>query len=486
MNRSQDFEKTATPALHGLGKSFGDLRVRAKLMILHNIFFLVLSAAVYFSLIPPFEERVASAESRETTLVTQMFAEGKPLLRLPGMDIYQYQEGPASELGIPEEARRWLDARPGGIWRSPSQPDYIYRKDPQSGAYRSLKMPHAVYIQTMNRARLALVLVLGLIYLLSVALLELAILPLYVYRPLRLMLAADKATQHDEKDRELIPERLIPDDEIGQIMRSRNSTVSELRRHEEQLAAALARLETAKRNLADQDRLVSLGLMSASVAHELNTPLAVLHGSIEKLMETVDDPAAQERLSRMMRVAQRLRNISESLLDFSRVRRQDMEPVAVRKVIDEAWGLVQIDEKAAAVAFTNDAGRDDVVIGNTDRLVQVFVNLLRNALSAVKSSGIILVQSRRFAAEGRPWIAITVEDNGPGISADVLPQIFEAFVTSRLDARGTGLGLTVAEGIVHQHGGSIEAGNRPGGGARLEVRLPAAAVRSASEVIHEA
>ena len=64
--------------------------------------------------------------------------------------------------------------------------------------------------------------------------------------------------------------------------------------------------------------------------------------------------------------------------------------------------------------------------------------------------------------------------DGPGIPPDVLPQIFEAFVTSRLDARGTGLGLTVAEGIVHQHGGTIVAGNRTGGGARLEVRLPAA------------
>jgi signal transduction histidine kinase len=67
-----------------------------------------------------------------------------------------------------------------------------------------------------------------------------------------------------------------------------------------------------------------------------------------------------------------------------------------------------------------------------------------------------------------------VEDDGPGIPAELLPNIFEAFVTTRLDARGTGLGLAVAEGIVSQHGGTIEASNRPGGGARLEVRLPAA------------
>jgi signal transduction histidine kinase len=108
-------------------------------------------------------------------------------------------------------------------------------------------------------------------------------------------------------------------------------------------------------------------------------------------------------------------------------------------------------------------------------LVQVFVNLLRNALGAVANGGIIHVHSRRVNAERRLWLVIDVDDDGLGIPAEVLPRIFEAFVTSRLDARGTGLGLTVAEGIVRQHGGSIEAGNRTEGGARLEVRLPAAA-----------
>ena len=74
-----------------------------------------------------------------------------------------------------------------------------------------------------------------------------------------------------------------------------------------------------------------------------------------------------------------------------------------------------------------------------------------------------------------------MEDNGPGIPPDVLPDIFDAFVSSRLDAKGTGLGLTVAEGIVHQHGGSISASNRAEGGACLEVALPAAISRRVAE-----
>src|SRR5258708_37731205 len=139
--------------------------------------------------------------------------------------------------------------------------------------------------------------------------------PLYVYRPLRRMLEADAATQQGDRDREMIPPEEILGDEIGQIMRSRNEPVAALRRHEDELAAALRRLE-------EQDRLVSLGLLSASVAHELNTPLAVLNGSIEKLIETAEDQPTLDRLARMQRVGQRLKKISESLVDLSRGRNQ--------------------------------------------------------------------------------------------------------------------------------------------------------------------
>jgi signal transduction histidine kinase len=127
------------------------------------------------------------------------------------------------------------------------------------------------------------------------------------------------------------------------------------------------------------------------------------------------------------------------------------------------------------VRFRNHAAADQIVSGNPDRLAQVFVNLLRNALNALEApGGEIDVRVRPARRDGRDGFAITVEDNGPGIPEAVLPQIFDAFVSTRLDARGTGLGLTVAHGIVTQHGGTITARNRPEGGACLEVWLPAA------------
>src|SRR6202167_4579338 len=387
---------------------FGDLKVRPKLMVLHNLFFLVLTCAVYFSLIPLFEKQVADARSRELSILHQVH-----------------------------------------------------------GAGQDLSAPQESYAEAIARARLTLFLVLGCIYVLAVLVLESIIMPLYVYRPLRRMLVADAATQHGDRDREMIPPEEILGDEIGQIMRSRNETVGALRRQEDELAAALRRLE-------EQDRLVSLGLLSASVAHELNTPLAVLNGSIEQLIETSPDAQTLNRLARMQRVTQRLRRISESLVDFARGRQQSMEPLGLRALIDEAWSLVGVEGKASSIELVNEVGAEAQVGGNSDRLAQVFVNLLRNSLNAVEAGrGRIAIRSRRAERAGETGIAVRVEDNGPGIPADVLPDIFEAFVTTRLDARGTGLGLTVAEGIVTQHGGSITAANRAEGGARLEVTLPA-------------
>jgi signal transduction histidine kinase len=469
-----------------LGRRFGDLKVRPKLIVLHNTFFLILACAVYFSLIPLVEERAFRSRVRETRLLEQIFRDDRPLPQIEGSAVYEFREGDARVLQIPEPVLAWLDANPGEIYRS--EVGMWFRKVPATGEYRTMLSPDHIFRETVQRAQRTLFVVLGAIYCLAVLTLEFLIMPLYVYRPIRMMLRADRATQAGDRANELIRDADILDDEIGQIMRSRNATVSELRRHEDSLAEALKQLErsaedlrrknemleTAKKNLENQDRLASIGLLSASVAHEINTPLAVLHGSIEKLLETAPDPLTRDRLQRMFRVTQRLRRIGESLVDFARVRKQVVEPVNIRPLVDEAWSLLAIDDKAAAVGFTNTIPAHYWVEGDYDRLIQVFVNLLRNALHAVSPRGSITASADQVQENGRHWIRIAVEDDGPGIPMDVLPGIFDAFVTTRLDSKGTGLGLTVSEGIIRQHGGAITASNRPGGGARLEVKLPAA------------
>lgn len=457
-------------------------------MLLHNLFFLFLTLAIYFTLMPLVENRVVAAKTREITLIWNTFANVTPDNGEVELRVYELKTGAGDELGLPQQAQEWMRRYPGRIWRGDEASSYLYKLIPGSDRFYRLTLPIEFYEQLEASVRFAVFTVLGICYVLAVLLLELVIMPKHVYQPLRLLLSADAATRRDDREAEIIPESYIPGDEIGLIMDSHNQTVRALRGREDDLERALLKLEetaidlrkknelleAAQRNLEAQDRLVSLGLLSASVAHEMNTPLAVLHGSIEKLLETVHEPGAQARLERMVRVTGRLRKISESLLDFARVRQQELTPVALEPIIDEAWQLVAIDEKASGVHFHHPARRNHLVLGNADKLIQVFVNLLRNALNAVSANGSVWVSVDPDLIDGRPAYAIRVEDNGKGIPADVLPGIFEAFVTTRLDAKGTGLGLTVVEGIVHQHGGAISASNRQEGGACLTVVLPAA------------
>jgi signal transduction histidine kinase len=455
--------KSPNPVL----RSFSSWKVRKKLALLHNLFFIVLSVSVYLSVIPLFSQHLDAARQRELHMLSQIFTAELPLrpaLASQEFALYDLRDGSAAELKLSSDGQQFLQRHPAETWQE--GPYTLFRNGKSPGSYRRVMLSSVFYQSALRQARISLFVVLGTIYLLTIVVMEFFIMPQYVYQPLKLMLQADAATQRGDRENELIDERFIARDEIGQIMRSRNETVAQLRQQEDDLADALQKLE-------EQDRLVSLGLLSTSVAHELNTPLAVLQGSIEKLLECTTDQHTLERLDRMLRVTQRLRKISEGLVDFARVRTQETEPVNLRNLIDESWNLVAIDEKASAISFSNKVRQTDVVLGNADRLVQVFVNLLRNALLAVSPGGEVEVQSRLVQRKNQSWISCVVLDNGPGIPSDILPNLFEAFVTTRLDARGTGLGLTVAEGIVSQHGGTISAANRPEGGACLEVLLPA-------------
>lgn len=391
-----------------LGRLFGDLKVRPKVIVLHNTFFLILAAAAYFSLIPLFEERVANAQLRENSLLVQIFSDDRPLPQIPGSEIYQLQEDTAEALQIPGEVRvmaryeSGLDLAGSAEIGSRFPQDRRFRTVPQTSHARPVLCRHdrSGAADAFYRTRRHLY-------------------PgsdepgVYYHAAIRLPAdqdgaTGDVATQEGDRAGELIPETEILDDEIGQIMRSRNATVAELRRHEDELAQTLNQLEqvaedlrrknlmleTAKKTLENQDRLASIGLLSASVAHEVNTPLTVLHGSIEKLIETAHDDHTRDRLARMLRVTQRLRKISESLVDFARVRKQEVESIELRPIIEEAWSLLAIDDKASGVHFTNLVSPDHRISGNTDRLIQVFLNLLRNSLNAIQSSGAIQVTSQ--------------------------------------------------------------------------------------------
>jgi len=467
------------------------MKISKKLIYIHTLFSLAFAAILLLTVRPAINSVVTRAEAHELRVALD-------LLVATGFDPSGLEEGQisdvslaigeAGELGIDAERAERARERAGETLYAPGAEgkQVAFRWDADRQAFLKAST-------TFAGARRGVMLLYGLIvaallavYALIVLGLEAFVLPRQVYRPIRLLLSADDAVQEGRRDEEIIPESSIPADELGEIMRSRNESILKLRRQEAALADALERfeevandlkrknhlLETARRNMADQDRLVSLGMMSAGLAHELNTPLAVLKGSVERLAERPEHGVDAAQATLMLRVVKRLERLSESLLDFARARPGIYAETDLRAVIEEAWTLVRIDREAREIEFDNRLGEDCVISADADRLTQVFVNILRNAADAMGARGRIVVEASREHRGDQEWITISCSDDGPGIDPDILPRLFDPFTSTRLDATGTGLGLAVAEGIVHEHNGVVLARNKASGGAVFEVVLP--------------
>lgn len=468
------------------------MRIRKKLIVLHTTFSLVLAAILLLSVRPAIRDVVARAEGDECRLAVELLAQAPELASSVRLSLGELYVGSPDGLEVDVATLDEARARPGEIVLTMTRAGWpravLY--DLASGNVVSAAAQSTQARRAVVRLYALVVAAIVGVYLLIALTLEAFVLPRQVYRPIRRLLAADVAVQSGDRDNELIGEPDIPPDELGEIMRSRNESIVKLRRQEDALNAALEQLEsvatdlkrknhlieTAKRNMADQDRLASLGVMSAGIAHELNTPLAVLKGCVETLAENPRGGVEPERAELMLRVVNRLERLSEGLLDFARVRPPIEAPVDLASVIEEAWTLVRLDRDAADVDFEMSLGGARIVTGDADRLTQVFVNLIRNSVDALGSTNRgarrIVVRAERSTREGRDWLSVTISDNGPGIDPGVMARLFEPFTSTRLDSRGTGLGLAVAEGIVREHGGLILARNAPGGGAVFEVMLP--------------
>ncbi len=496
------------------------MRVRKKLIVLHTMFTLVLAAILLVTLGPSLSGLIRVAELDKAMTILKMVAAddtSPDALASAGVTVHR---GP--------DAERLLSQSHLALARSqPGEPIDIGKLDPiegrKPGSCVAVWLPNAragsmpgsgelVAVEvSIPRSRAAasrlfalIVAVLLAVYILVAAALELLVLPGALYAPIERLLRADRAVQDGRPSDEIIDESLIPGDEFGAIMRSRNASVLALRASERRHGEALADLElvaselkrknhlieTARRNLEGADRLASLGMMSAGIAHELNTPLTVLKGLTDRIADRPGHRATPEEAALMRRVVGRLERLGESLLDFARVREPRAEPVSLERVVSEAITLVRLDRKGHAVEYRNSVSAELVVLGDADRLVQVFVNLIRNAADAVVSvpmdqrMGGSVVSVRARADDGPKaleaaaedfWVTASVEDTGPGLDPSVVPRLFEPFFSTRLDAAGTGLGLAVAEGIVREHGGVLVARNREDHrGAVFDITLPAA------------
>ncbi|MBL8747273.1 MAG: hypothetical protein JNK58_13070 [Phycisphaerae bacterium] len=463
-------------------------RIRSKLIFLHTTFSLGLALLLLIVLQPALTDMMNESEVVQSRLALELDRASPGYFdRKPTPDVV-IRIGSASQVGIDETSAATARANPGALieTRLSSGEQGVLRWDEARDAFVAASVRIVQARAAVNRLYLLLTIALLAVYGLIALTIEVFVLPRQVYEPIETLRAADEAVQLGRHESELIPESRIPPDELGEIMRTRNRSIIKLREHEQALASALQRveaialelkrknhlLESARRNLADQDRLVSLGMLSAGMAHELNTPLAVLKGCVEELAEHPGRTVSPERAALMSRTVGRLERLSEGLLDFARVRPPKTERVALRDVVEEAWTLVSIDRAAHGVSLCAGVPDHLEALGDADRLVQVMVNLLRNAVDAMEGSGRIDVVGEESERDDRKWVSLTISDTGPGIDATLLDRLFEPFQSTKLDSHGTGLGLAVAEGIIREHGGVLLARNGTERGAVFEIMLP--------------
>jgi signal transduction histidine kinase len=248
------------------------------------------------------------------------------------------------------------------------------------------------------------------------------------------------------------------------------------------LLATLDRLFLARERaelrarLVETDRLSSLGTVAASVAHEINNPLAYVIANLDLVARSLGEgegpgPAVRTALEHASQGLERIRTIVHDLRTFSRPEGEQHGPVSVERVLDSAANIASSEIQHRA-HLRKDYGDVPPVFANEARLGQVFLNLIINAAQAIPEGDAdaqeIRLVTRRSARGG---VVIEVHDTGAGIPPEMVDRIFEPFFTTKPLGEGTGLGLSICRSIVTTLGGTLEVESAPGRGSVFRVEL---------------
>jgi two-component system, NtrC family, sensor kinase len=223
--------------------------------------------------------------------------------------------------------------------------------------------------------------------------------------------------------------------------------------------------------LVQTEKLTSLGLLAAGVAHEVNTPLAVISNYIQMLAKQLPENDPRHKLTdKIVSQTFRASEIVNNLLSFSRTGGSGFKEVNLNQVVEETLTLVAHPFRAANVQVVKNLDIDlPAVLGSSNRLQQVFLNLFLNAKDAMPSGGMLEVRS----AASNGTVEIEVADTGMGIQRENLARVFDPFFTTKATGRGTGLGLSVSYGIIKEHAGKIEVRSTLGKGTSFRLEFPA-------------
>jgi len=225
--------------------------------------------------------------------------------------------------------------------------------------------------------------------------------------------------------------------------------------------------ERMEEQMTQTEKLTSLGLLAAGVAHEVNTPLAVISNYIQMLAKQMpDDDPRHAIIDKIVKQTFRASEIVNNLLNFSRTGAD----IDVNRVVEETLSLVAHPLKTSQIHIVKQLGESlPPVRGSANKLQQVFLNLFLNARDAMPAGG--MLEIRTAAHNGS--VEVEVADTGAGIPREHIHRIFDPFFTTKSNGRGTGLGLSVSYGIIKEHAGKIDVRSTPGKGTSFHVEFPA-------------
>jgi PAS domain S-box-containing protein len=239
------------------------------------------------------------------------------------------------------------------------------------------------------------------------------------------------------------------------------------------LAKDIQKRKAMEEQLAQADKLASIGELSSGVAHEINNPLGVILGYTQLLLRGESDTS--ERHADLKTIEKHVRNcktIVEDLLSFSRKSDTEKEVLDIHRIIDDVLVFVQHHSHIEHVDIKKEYSPSvQPLMVDEKKIKQVLINLMMNAIHAVGDKGSIRISTDVSEAEGT--LRVQVADSGYGIESRHLKKIFDPFFTTKTTGEGTGLGLSVSYGIVQDHGGHIQVESRPGEGSVFTVVLPA-------------
>lgn len=237
----------------------------------------------------------------------------------------------------------------------------------------------------------------------------------------------------------------------------------------------------ARKHLYRSAQLASIGTLASGVAHEMNNPLTAILGFSSVLVdrlkngETIEFEELEQYLEVINSEALRCRDIVENLSKFAQEKEILPKNVQLRDCINDAMKLIKSKLSKAGITVTNDIPEMVCVRADTNKLEQVFVNLLTNCFDFCQENAVVEI-SPVETRNPLKYYALQIKDNGPGIDSDMLQKVFDPFFTTKIVGQGTGMGLAICHKIIEESNGSIDIISEPGKGTAIILEIPLSSV----------